>query len=112
MPVHILADRIVIAAGQHHRVLDSIETVYRVSGEAIFDAASGGERVRISERFQCKTCDKEVADPEPILFSFNSPAGACPRCQGFGNTIDYDLDRVIPDRMHSLEEGAVEPWTK
>ena len=50
--------------------------------------------------------------PEPILFSFNSPFGACPRCQGFGNTIDFDMDRVIPDRTLSLAEGAVDPWTK
>src|SRR5947208_11771589 len=48
----------------------------------------------------------------PILFSFNSPVGACPRCQGFGNTIDFDMDRVIPDRTASLDAGAVEPWTK
>ena len=47
-----------------------------------------------------------------MLFSFNSPVGACPRCQGFGNTIDFDMDRVIPDKTLSLDEGAVDPWTK
>ena len=51
-------------------------------------------------------------EPEPRLFSFNNPYGACPRCQGFGNTIDFDLDRVIPDKSKSLAEGAIEPWTK
>src|ERR1019366_8317124 len=51
-------------------------------------------------------------DPQPALFSFNSPAGACPRCQGFGNTIDYDMDLAIPDKGLSLDEGAIEPWTK
>ncbi len=51
-------------------------------------------------------------DPEPSLFSFNNPYGACPRCQGFGNTIDFDLDLVIPDKNKTLAEGAVEPWTK
>jgi excinuclease ABC subunit A len=50
--------------------------------------------------------------PEPSLFSFNNPMGACPRCQGFGNTIDYDMDRVIPNPCLSLDEGAVDPWTK
>ena len=54
----------------------------------------------------------EFRDPEPSLFSFNNPFGACPRCQGFGNTIDYDMDLVIPDTSLSLEEGAVDPWTK
>ena len=51
-------------------------------------------------------------EPEPRLFSFNNPHGACPRCQGFGNTIDFDLDLVIPDRGKSINEGVVEPWTK
>ena len=54
----------------------------------------------------------ELATPEPSLFSFNNPMGACPRCQGFGNTIDYDMDLVIPDPGLSLDEGAVDPWTK
>ena len=60
----------------------------------------------------CKHDNLEFREPEPILFSFNSPAGACPRCQGFGNTIDYALDLIVPDRGLSLNEGAVEPWTK
>jgi excinuclease ABC subunit A len=111
-PVYILVDRIVISAGLHQRVIDSTEIAYRESGEVIFEAASGGERLRFSERFQCKTCDREFADPEPILFSFNSPVGACPRCQGFGNTIDFDMNRVIPDAGLSLDKGAVDPWTK
>src|SRR2546421_7707625 len=51
-------------------------------------------------------------EPEPRLFSFNNPYGACPRCQGFGNTIDFDLNLVVPDPSKSLDEGAVEPWSK
>ncbi len=78
----------------------------------MFESAGGGERLRFNQKFQCKTCALEFTVPEPTLFSFNSPAGACPRCQGFGNTIDYDPDRIIPDKTLSLEEGAVEPWTK
>ena len=54
----------------------------------------------------------EFAQPEPILFSFNSPFGACPRCQGFGNTVDFDMDRVIPDPALTLDQGAVDPWDK
>ena len=67
--------------------------------------ALGGERLRFNERFQCKTCGLEFSQPEPILFSFNSPFGACPRCQGFGNTIDFDMNRVIPDQSLSLDRG-------
>ena len=70
------------------------------------------ETLRFSEKFACKQCGLTFADPEPRLFSFNNPFGACPRCQGFGNTIDFDMDLVIPDSNKSLEEGAVDPWTK
>jgi excinuclease ABC subunit A len=65
-----------------------------------------------NERFECKKCGSIYQEPEPRLFSFNNPYGACPRCQGFGNTIDFDLDRVIPDKSKSLADGAIEPWTK
>ena len=111
-PVFALVDRIAIGPGLHQRVVDSIEICYREAGEALFESSSGQERLRFNEKFQCKTCGMEFADPEPILFSFNSPVGACPRCQGFGHTIDFDMERVIPDKSLSLEEGAVEPWTK
>jgi excinuclease ABC subunit A len=111
-PVFVLVDRIAIAPDLHQRLVDTIEICYREGGEVIFESASTGERLRFNEKFQCKTCGLEFSIPEPILFSFNSPFGACPRCQGFGNTIDYDLDRVIPDKTLSLDDGAVEPWTK
>jgi excinuclease ABC subunit A len=111
-PLYILVDRIAISPDLHQRLVDSIEICYRESGEVIFENASSGERLRFNEKFQCKTCLLEFNIPEPILFSFNSPFGACPRCQGFGNTIDFDMDRVIPDKSLSLDEGAVDPWTK
>jgi excinuclease ABC subunit A len=111
-PLFILVDRIAIAADMHQRLVDTIEICYREAGEAIFEPAGGGTPLRFNERFQCKTCGKEFAVPEPILFSFNSPVGACPRCQGFGNTIDFDMNRVIPDPSLSIDQGAVDPWTK
>src|SRR3989337_1042015 len=76
------------------------------------DGGDLAEPLVFNERFECKTCGRTYQEPEPRLFSFNSPHGACPRCQGFGNTIDFDLDLVIPDRSKSLHEGAIEPWTK
>jgi excinuclease ABC subunit A len=75
-------------------------------------SATPPERWVFNERFECKRCQLVFQDPEPAFFSFNNPYGACPRCQGFGNTIDFDLDLVIPDKNKSLAEGAVEPWTK
>jgi excinuclease ABC subunit A len=70
------------------------------------------QRLRFSQRFECKSDGTRYEEPEPRLFSFNNPYGACPRCQGFGNTIDFDLDLVIPDKGKTLNEGAIEPWTK
>ena len=65
--------------------------------------------LRFSQRFECKRCNVRFEQPEPRLFSFNNPYGACPRCQGFGNTIDFDLDLVIPDKSKTLAEGAIDP---
>jgi len=119
-PVFVLVDRLVVAAEARSRIVDAIETAYRESGEVIFeipvapnaDARSTPNQLRFSQRFECKHCNLRYEEPEPRLFSFNNPYGACPRCQGFGNTIDFDLDLVIPDKMKSLSEGAIEPWTK
>ncbi len=97
-----------------------MEIGYREAGEVIFETAPTNgdgehrapERLRFSQRFECKSDGTRYEEPEPRLFSFNNPYGACPRCQGFGNTIDFDLDLVIPDKGKTLNEGAIEPWTK
>jgi excinuclease ABC subunit A len=115
-PVFLLVDRLVVSPDGRSRIVDAIEISYRESGEVIFESApregQAAERSRFSGRFECKQCNIRYEEPEPRLFSFNNPYGACPRCQGFGNTIDFDLDLVIPDKSKTLNEGAVEPWTK
>ncbi len=114
-PVFLLVDRLAISPDVRSRLVDSTEICYRESSEVIFETApSEGEpqQLRFSQRFECKTCHIRYEAPEPRLFSFNNPYGACPRCQGFGNTIDFDLDLVIPDKSLTLSEGAIEPWTK
>ncbi len=116
-PVYILVDRLAAAPEIRQRLIDSVELCYRESGEAILefvapDPTAPSERWVFNERFECKHCKIVFQEPEPSLFSFNNPYGACPRCQGFGNTIDFDLDLVIPDKNKTLAEGAVEPWTK
>ena len=112
--VYILADRIVIRPDLHQRLVDTVEICYREGGEVFFEQAGVADpQVKhFSERFACRVCGLSANAPEPTLFSFNSPMGACPVCQGFGNTIDYDLDLVIPDPTLSIEDGAVDPWTK
>ncbi len=109
-------------ADQRSRIVDAVENGYREAGEVIFETAPrdgdgdgealASERLRFSQRFECKNDGSRYEEPEPRLFSFNNPYGACPRCQGFGNTIDFDLDLVIPDKGKTLNEGAIEPWTK
>ncbi len=111
-PVFILVDRLAITPDIRQRLVDAVEICYRESGEALFEPAGGGDTLRFNEKFSCKLCGKTFTEPEPSLFSFNSPFGACKRCQGFGNTIDYDLDLVIPNRALSIQQGAVDPWTK
>lgn len=113
-PFYVLADRLVIRGDQKQRIVDTVEICYREAGEVIFEQAGESAPVRLgfSERFACKGCGREFPVPEPSLFSFNSPWGACPECQGFGRTIDYDMDLVAPDPSLSIAEGAIEPWSR
>jgi len=121
-PLFILIDRIVVSADARTRIVDAAETGYRESGEVIFEVApratdDGATRAdrqhfRFSGAYACKHCNCAYREPEPPLFSFNNPFGACPRCEGFGNTIDFDLDRIIPDKTRTLNDGAIDPWVR
>jgi len=114
-PAYVLVDRLKAEPGMRQRLVDSVEICFRENnGEVILEVleAPANRQHRFSEAFECKTCGLRYEDPEPRLFSFNSPFGACPRCQGFGNTIDLDMNLVIPDKSLTLNQGAIEPWTK
>jgi excinuclease ABC subunit A len=115
-PVFLLVDRIAVSPDGRARVVDAVESGYREAGEVIFETVPRDEspvrRLRFSQRFECKQCHLKYEEPEPRLFSFNNPYGACPRCQGFGNTIDFDMNLVIPDPSKSINDGMIEPWTK
>ncbi len=116
LSVFALVDRIVVSVDNRLRIVDAAEIGYRESGEILFEIVprdadiTDRERLRFSAAFECKTCHRVYREPEPRLFSFNNPFGACPRCQGFGNTIDFDLDLIIPDKSKTLEDGAIDPW--
>ncbi len=115
-PVFVLVDRLLVTADSRARIVDAAEISFRESGEVIFETPAregqASRQIRFSQRFECRNCGIRYEEPEPRLFSFNNPFGACPRCQGFGNTIDFDLNLVIPDPSKTLNEGAIEPWTK
>jgi excinuclease ABC subunit A len=79
--------------------------------EGLASRPDNTQHFRFSAAFECSTCHRAYREPEPRLFSFNNPYGACPRCQGFGNTIDFDPNLIIPDRSRTLQQGAIAPWT-
>ncbi len=121
----VIVDRLVIpragdaGAGDdsRSRITDSIETSYHEGDGAAFvievDAeGKPGAIHRFSERFECRNCGIPYEVPQPRLFSFNNPFGACPTCHGFGNIIELDLDLVVPDQTKSINQNAIEPWSK
>jgi excinuclease ABC subunit A len=117
LPVFVLLDRIAVSAETRPRIVDAVETAYREAGEAIFEESPREEnaerkRLRFSGAYECTSCHRPGREPEPRLFSFNNPFGACPRCQGFGNTVDFDLGLVIPDQGLTLLGGAIDPWNR
>jgi excinuclease ABC subunit A len=117
LPVFVLLDRIVVNAENRARIVDAAETAYREAGEVTFeelprDETAARPRHRFSGAYECKSCHRAGREPEPRLFSFNNPFGACPRCQGFGNTMDFDLNLIIPDKGLSLNNGAIDPWNR
>jgi excinuclease ABC subunit A len=93
------------------RLTDSIETAYLEGGGAAW-AVEQSKVHAFSERFECRTCAITYEDPQPRLFSFNNPFGACPTCHGFGNIIELDMALVVPDPSKSIAQGAIEPWSK
>jgi len=108
----VIVDRVTPREGEQGRLSDALEMALREGGgQAEVDVPERGRR-RFSERFECEGCGAEFVEPQPRLFSFNNPFGACPRCHGFGNLIEVDLDLVVPDKTKSLAEGAIEPWNK
>jgi excinuclease ABC subunit A len=110
-PLAVVLDRLVLAPGQRGRLVESLESALREGGgQLAVELVDGGRRV-FAEAFRCGTCETALERPQPLLFSFNHPLGACAECKGFGNVLKYDEALVVPDRTLSLAGGAVEPWT-
>jgi len=109
--LQVIVDRVKVDGEMQTRLTDSIETAYTEGGGAAFAIAD--EKVyRFSERFECRECNLQYEIPQPRLFSFNNPFGACPLCHGFGNIIELDMDLVVPDASKSIQQNAIEPWSK
>ena len=109
--VAVVLDRLVLGTAQRGRLVESLESALREGGgQVAVELVDGGRRV-FAEAFRCAGCGEALERPQPLLFSFNHPLGACPECKGFGNVLKYDEALVVPDRTLSLSGGAVEPWT-
>lgn len=109
--LEVFMDQVILDEEDRERLVDSLETAMR-QGEGRLTVHTPKETYQISERLECRRCGIEYEDPVPNLFSFNSPQGACPTCHGFGDLAVVDKDKIVPNRNLSLEEGAIEPWTK
>jgi len=118
----VVVDRLVVGDEARSRLADAVATAFREGdGDAVilfadtirspFDDASV-TRLRFTERFECPNDGTTAPAPTPQLFSFNSPRGACPQCNGFGAVLEYDESLIVPYPERSLRDGAIDPWTK
>ncbi|MGZ7046229.1 MAG: excinuclease ABC subunit UvrA, partial [Candidatus Aminicenantales bacterium] len=112
VPLDVLVDRISIRSDERERLADSLEMALKKGGGRALVRTEDGRQFPFSDKLECKACGVAYDEPFPNLFSFNSPQGACPECHGFGDLAVIDEDKVIPDQTKTLEQGAVEPWTK
>lgn len=109
--INIVVDRIIVKDGINNRLSDSLEASLRLSGGyAVADFMGERDPMLFSEHYACPICGFTVGELEPRLFSFNSPIGACPDCDGLGMKLEVDEDLVVPDKDKTLNEGALAPW--
>ena len=117
--VDVLIDRIAVAAsGSAERVREAIEKAFYLGGgrARALRVERHDSRVHVAaslefdRRFNCSGCGQRFAEPVPAMFSFNSPIGACTECEGFGRTVELDLEKVLPNPLLSLRQGVVVPW--
>jgi excinuclease ABC subunit A len=107
----VVVDRVAINKDSISRITDSLETAFSESDHASVHILNGNI-LKYSRDLECPYCHMKFGEPTPLLFSFNSPQGACPTCRGFGNILDIDPDLVVPSPEKSLAQGAIEPLTK
>lgn len=111
--VLVLVDRLVYRNnGEQTRLAESLEAAFlNGGGYAVVKMVDNGKEFRFNQHYECAQCGIRYEEPDPRLFSFNNPYGACPHCQGFGRSVGIDLDLVVPDRSKTLRSGAIHPWT-
>lgn len=108
--IEIIVDRLVVKEGIEKRLTDSLETVMKLTGGIAIVDVIGDREIMFSQSFACPECGISIEDLAPRMFSFNSPFGKCPKCDGLGSLQEIDPDLIIPDRSKSIVEGAIDPW--
>ncbi|MFC7439967.1 excinuclease ABC subunit UvrA [Laceyella putida] len=108
--IEVVIDRVVVKEGVETRLSDSLETALSLSGGEVLIDVIDGEELLFSQNLACPECGFSIDELSPRMFSFNSPFGACPTCDGLGSRMEIDPDLVIPNPKLSLAEGAIEPW--
>ena len=108
--IDAVVDRLVVRPKIERRLADSLETALSLSGGMVVLDILEGRELHFSTRLICRNCDVGFVEPAPRLFSFNSPHGACPACNGMGASTEIDPDSVVPDPQRSIAEGAIAPW--
>src|SRR5215207_5239737 len=113
--IEVVVDRLVLRDGIERRLTDSVETALQLAEglvlvETVEKDGAAGEAMLFSESFTCTNCGASIAEIQPRTFSFNSPHGACSRCDGLGSRLEIDLDLVVPNEDPSVNEGAISPW--
>jgi excinuclease ABC subunit A len=109
--VEVVVDRIAVKSAARARLADSLGTAARIGqGTVVLDVAGRDDDVVLSESFACPACGISLGEIEPRIFSFNSPYGACPACNGLGSRLSVDPALVVPDPELSIQDGALHPW--
>ncbi|WCK54144.1 excinuclease ABC subunit UvrA [Aneurinibacillus sp. Ricciae_BoGa-3] len=108
--IEVVIDRIVVKEGIEARLADSLETALRLADGRVLVDVMGEEELLFSQNLACPICGFSIEELEPRMFSFNSPFGACPTCDGLGSRLEVDPDLIVPHPEKSIEEGALEPW--
>ncbi len=110
--IDVLVDRVIVRGGVERRLLESIDVALNLADDiVVINSLDGGDRL-FSRRLACVDCGISMPEMTPRAFSFNSPHGACPGCQGLGSRVDFDPHRVVPDETKSLADGAIAPWAR
>ncbi|MCK4775412.1 MAG: excinuclease ABC subunit A, partial [Candidatus Krumholzibacteria bacterium] len=102
--------RVVAERSRRTRLAEGVEAAYRLSDGFVWFRNESGEQMSYTHNRVCASCDRRFDEPRPILFSFNTPFGACPQCRGFGNRMEFDERLIVPDSSVSIRDRVIEPW--